>query len=192
MDRARGSHRDPPGCGRARGTRPYGVARRAHVAQPPLLVAVDGVTDPQNLGAILRTAEVAGATGAVLPRHRGALLAPAAVKAAAGAVEHLPIVLVGGIVARSSSWRAPRCGASASMPTARHRSAPSSSRTHRSCSCSARRVVVCRVSSASAATCSPPSRCTGSSSRSTSRPRPQWRASRSRRAATCSLAPTPG
>jgi 23S rRNA (guanosine2251-2'-O)-methyltransferase len=63
----------------------------------PFLVAVDGVTDPQNLGAILRTAEVAGATGAVLPRHRSALLSPAAVKAAAGAVEHLPIALVGGI-----------------------------------------------------------------------------------------------
>jgi 23S rRNA (guanosine2251-2'-O)-methyltransferase len=63
----------------------------------PFLVAVDGVTDPQNLGAILRTAEVAGATGAVLPRHRSALLSPAAVKAAAGAVEHLPIALVGGV-----------------------------------------------------------------------------------------------
>jgi 23S rRNA (guanosine2251-2'-O)-methyltransferase len=61
------------------------------------LVAVDGVTDPQNLGAILRTAEIAGATGAILPRHRSASLVPAAVKAAAGAVEYLPIALVGGI-----------------------------------------------------------------------------------------------
>jgi 23S rRNA (guanosine2251-2'-O)-methyltransferase len=61
------------------------------------LVALDGVTDPQNLGAVLRTAEVAGATGAVLPRHRSALLGPAAVKAAAGAIEHLPLALVGGI-----------------------------------------------------------------------------------------------
>lgn len=68
------------------------------LAKPQVfLVAVDGVTDPQNLGAILRTAEVAGATGAILPRHRSASLAPAAVKAAAGAVEHLPIALVGGI-----------------------------------------------------------------------------------------------
>jgi 23S rRNA (guanosine2251-2'-O)-methyltransferase len=76
----------------------------------PFLVAVDGVTDPQNLGAILRTAEVAGATGAVLPRHRSALLSPAAVKAAAGAVEHLPMALVGGIagaleqLARAQVW----------------------------------------------------------------------------------------
>jgi 23S rRNA (guanosine2251-2'-O)-methyltransferase len=61
------------------------------------LVALDGVTDPQNLGAVLRTAEVAGATGAVLPRHRSAHLTPAAVKAAAGAIEHLPIALVPGV-----------------------------------------------------------------------------------------------
>jgi 23S rRNA (guanosine2251-2'-O)-methyltransferase len=61
------------------------------------LVALDGVTDPRNLGAVLRTAEVAGATGAILARHRGALLGPAAMKAAAGAVEHLPIALVSGV-----------------------------------------------------------------------------------------------
>ena len=74
------------------------------------LVALDGVTDPQNLGAVLRTAESAGATGAVLPRHRGALLTPAAVKAAAGAVEHLAIALVSGVphllerASRASVW----------------------------------------------------------------------------------------
>jgi 23S rRNA (guanosine2251-2'-O)-methyltransferase len=79
-------------------------------ARDAFLVAVDGVTDPQNLGAILRTAEVAGATGAVVPRHRSALLGPAAVKAAAGAVEHLPIALVGGVagaleqLARAGVW----------------------------------------------------------------------------------------
>jgi 23S rRNA (guanosine2251-2'-O)-methyltransferase len=61
------------------------------------LVALDGVTDPRNLGAVLRTAEVAGASGAVLARHRSALLSPAAVKAAAGAIEHLPIALVSGV-----------------------------------------------------------------------------------------------
>ncbi len=61
------------------------------------LVALDGVTDPRNLGAVLRTAEVAGATGAVLARHRGALLGPAAIKAAAGAIEHLPLALVSGV-----------------------------------------------------------------------------------------------
>ncbi|MGO9195629.1 MAG: 23S rRNA (guanosine(2251)-2'-O)-methyltransferase RlmB [Acidimicrobiales bacterium] len=61
------------------------------------LVVVDGVTDPQNLGAILRSAECAGATGAVLPRHRAVHVTAAVTKAAAGAVEHLPIALVAGI-----------------------------------------------------------------------------------------------
>jgi len=76
----------------------------------PFLLAVDGVTDPGNLGAVLRTALAAGATGAVLPRHRAALLTPAATKAAAGAVEHLPIALVGGVAtaleqaARAGVW----------------------------------------------------------------------------------------
>jgi 23S rRNA (guanosine2251-2'-O)-methyltransferase len=60
------------------------------------VVAFDGVTDPRNLGAVLRTAEAAGATGAIVTRHRGTVLTPAAVKAAAGAVERVPIALVGG------------------------------------------------------------------------------------------------
>lgn len=69
------------------------------VAADAFLIACDGVTDPRNLGAVMRTAESAGATGAVLPRHRSALLTPAAVKAAAGAIEYLPIALVAGIPA---------------------------------------------------------------------------------------------
>jgi 23S rRNA (guanosine2251-2'-O)-methyltransferase len=63
----------------------------------PFLVALDGVTDPGNLGAILRSAECAGVTGVVLPRHRAVHVTPAATKAAAGAVEHLPIAVVGGL-----------------------------------------------------------------------------------------------
>ncbi|MGD0742962.1 MAG: 23S rRNA (guanosine(2251)-2'-O)-methyltransferase RlmB [Acidimicrobiales bacterium] len=62
----------------------------------PFLVVVAEVTDPQNLGAILRSALGAGVTGVVLAAHRTAHLTPAAVKAAAGAVEHLPIALVAG------------------------------------------------------------------------------------------------
>lgn len=65
--------------------------------RPPFLLAVDGVTDPQNLGALLRTAEAAGATGAVLPRHRAVHVTPAVTKAAAGAIERLPLALVGGL-----------------------------------------------------------------------------------------------
>ena len=63
------------------------------------LVALDGVTDPRNLGAVLRVAETAGVTGVVLPRHRSAHLTPAAMKAAAGAAEHLPLATASGIPA---------------------------------------------------------------------------------------------
>jgi 23S rRNA (guanosine2251-2'-O)-methyltransferase len=72
---------------------------------PPFLVALDGVTDPGNLGAILRSAECAGVTGAVLPRHRAVHVTPAATKAAAGAVEHVPIAVVGGLPAALARLR---------------------------------------------------------------------------------------
>lgn len=65
--------------------------------RPPFLVAVDGVTDPGNLGALLRSAECAGATGIVLPRHRAVHVTPTVTKAAAGAVEHLAFAVVGGL-----------------------------------------------------------------------------------------------
>ena len=68
-------------------------------ATVPFLVAVDGVTDPGNLGALLRSAECAGATGIVLPRHRAVHVTPTVTKAAAGAVEHLPMAIVGGLPA---------------------------------------------------------------------------------------------
>ncbi len=57
----------------------------------PLIVALDQVQDPQNLGAICRTAECAGAAGVVLPERRSAEVTPAVCKASAGAVEHLPV-----------------------------------------------------------------------------------------------------
>ncbi len=63
----------------------------------PFLVFLDGITDPQNLGALLRSAEGAGVSGVVLPRHRAAHVTPTVAKAAAGAVEHLPMALVGGL-----------------------------------------------------------------------------------------------
>jgi 23S rRNA (guanosine2251-2'-O)-methyltransferase len=59
-----------------------------------LIVALDQVQDPQNLGAIARTAECAGVTGLVLPERRSAQVTPAVCKASAGAVEHLPIAQV--------------------------------------------------------------------------------------------------
>lgn len=63
----------------------------------PFLLAADGVTDPGNLGALLRTAECAGVTGVVLPRHRAVHVSPAVTKAASGAVEHLRFAVVGGL-----------------------------------------------------------------------------------------------
>jgi 23S rRNA (guanosine2251-2'-O)-methyltransferase len=68
-------------------------------AAAPFLVVLDGVTDPHNLGAVMRTAVGAGATGLVIGRHRSARLTPAALKAAAGAAEYLPCALVAGIPA---------------------------------------------------------------------------------------------
>ena len=62
--------------------------------QPPLLVVLDGVEDPRNLGAILRTAECAGASGVVLPERRAAGLNETVAKASAGAIEYLPVARV--------------------------------------------------------------------------------------------------
>jgi 23S rRNA (guanosine2251-2'-O)-methyltransferase len=59
-----------------------------------LIVALDQVQDPQNLGAIARSAECAGVAGLVLPERRSAEVTPAVCKASAGAVEHLPIAKV--------------------------------------------------------------------------------------------------
>jgi 23S rRNA (guanosine2251-2'-O)-methyltransferase len=66
-------------------------------APDAFVVALDGVSDPRNLGAVARAAETAGATGLLLPRHRSARITPVVAKTAAGAIEHLPIALTGGI-----------------------------------------------------------------------------------------------
>jgi 23S rRNA (guanosine2251-2'-O)-methyltransferase len=72
---------------------------RADGGQAPFLLAFDGVTDPQNLGALLRSGEGAGVTGAVLPRHRAVHVTPAVTKAAAGAVERVRLAVVPGLPA---------------------------------------------------------------------------------------------
>ena len=84
---------------------PEELARRRPGAEVPFLLVVEGVTDPHNLGALLRTAECAGATGAVVPRHRAVHVTPAVTKAAAGAVEHVPIAVVAGIPAALTRLR---------------------------------------------------------------------------------------
>jgi 23S rRNA (guanosine2251-2'-O)-methyltransferase len=76
-----------------------GPYRYAHVEElfareQPLLVALDQVQDPQNLGSICRTAECAGAAGVVIPERRAAEVTAAVCKASAGAVEHLAVARV--------------------------------------------------------------------------------------------------
>ncbi len=63
----------------------------------PFLVVVEGVSDPHNLGAVLRSAECAGSTGAVVPRHRASRVTPTVAKSAAGAIEHLRMASVPGV-----------------------------------------------------------------------------------------------
>ena len=72
---------------------PYPYADPAALLAPEdaLVVALDQVQDPQNMGAICRSAEGAGATGVAIPEHGGALVTPAVCRASAGAVEHLAI-----------------------------------------------------------------------------------------------------
>jgi 23S rRNA (guanosine2251-2'-O)-methyltransferase len=72
----------------------YASSDELLAAPEPFLVALDQVQDPQNLGAICRTAEAAGATGLVVPERRAAEVTPAVGKASAGAVEYLPIARV--------------------------------------------------------------------------------------------------
>jgi 23S rRNA (guanosine2251-2'-O)-methyltransferase len=68
--------------------------RQRHPLSDPLIVALDQVQDPQNLGSICRTAECAGVTGVVIPERRAAEITPAVCKASAGAVEHLRVARV--------------------------------------------------------------------------------------------------
>jgi len=64
---------------------------------PPFFLVVDGVTDPHNLGALLRTANISGADAVVVSKHRAAHVTPTVTKAAAGAIEYLDFSMVSGI-----------------------------------------------------------------------------------------------
>lgn len=61
---------------------------------PPLVVVLDGLTDPQNVGSIIRSAEVLGAGALVLPKDRSAAISPAVLRASSGAAVHLPVAQV--------------------------------------------------------------------------------------------------
>jgi 23S rRNA (guanosine2251-2'-O)-methyltransferase len=99
------------------GPYPYVGADEILAVPQPLVVVLDQVQDPQNLGSICRTAECAGAGGVVIPERRAAEVTAAACKASAGAVEHLPVARVRNVADFLAQARAEGCwiyGASAS------------------------------------------------------------------------------
>jgi 23S rRNA (guanosine2251-2'-O)-methyltransferase len=93
LERLCGSSAHQGVCAEAGGY-PYVGAHELLAVDSPLIVALDQVQDPQNLGSICRTAECAGATGVVIAERRAAEVTPAACKASAGAVEHMRIARV--------------------------------------------------------------------------------------------------
>jgi 23S rRNA (guanosine2251-2'-O)-methyltransferase len=73
------------------GPYPYSGLEEILAAPDPLVVVLDGVTDPRNLGAVLRVADGAGVSGVVVPKDRAVGVTPVAVKASAGASEHVSV-----------------------------------------------------------------------------------------------------
>ena len=74
------------------------LAKAEERGEKPFLIICDGIEDPHNLGAIIRTAEATGAHGVIIPQRRSASLSPAAAKAACGALEYVPVARVTNIV----------------------------------------------------------------------------------------------
>jgi 23S rRNA (guanosine2251-2'-O)-methyltransferase len=72
----------------------YADAHELAAGEAPILAVLDSVTDPRNLGAVIRCADGAGANGVVLPAHNSARVTPTVVHASAGAAEHLPVAVV--------------------------------------------------------------------------------------------------
>jgi 23S rRNA (guanosine2251-2'-O)-methyltransferase len=81
------------------------LARAVDAAQPPLIVALDGITDPRNLGAIVRSAAAFGAHGVVVPSRRGAGVTAGAWKASAGALARLPVARAANLARAIQSYR---------------------------------------------------------------------------------------
>jgi 23S rRNA (guanosine2251-2'-O)-methyltransferase len=95
LDELTGS-RDHQGCALQVDPFPYVLAE--DVLGTEVVVVLDEVSDPRNLGATARSALAAGAGALVVPRHRSASVTPAAVKASAGTIEHLPVAQVTNVV----------------------------------------------------------------------------------------------
>lgn len=104
----------------AAGGYPYVGSDELLAVDAPLILALDQVQDPQNLGSICRTAECAGATGVVIPERRSAEVTPAVCKASAGAIEHIRLARVRNVAdfladaSRAGCWS---YGASAPSPS---------------------------------------------------------------------------
>lgn len=75
----------------------------ARKGEPPLLLALHSVQDPQNLGSLIRTADAVGCHGVIIPRHRAARVTAAVEKASAGAVEYVPVARVTNL-SRALEW----------------------------------------------------------------------------------------
>jgi 23S rRNA (guanosine2251-2'-O)-methyltransferase len=93
LERLCGSSEHQGVCAEA-GPYPYADAGALLHAEDALVVCLDQVQDPHNLGAVCRVAECAGAAGVVIPERRSAAVTPAVCRASAGAVEHLPVARV--------------------------------------------------------------------------------------------------
>jgi 23S rRNA (guanosine2251-2'-O)-methyltransferase len=109
------------------GSYPYSSAQEMLAQDEPLIVALDQIQDPQNLGSICRTAECVGAAGVVIPERRAVEVTPSVCKASAGAVEHLSIARVRNVADFLLAARKAGCwnyGASGDDPQARPYDAP--------------------------------------------------------------------
>lgn len=70
------------------------ISQALKASKQPLIIVLDGIQDPHNLGSILRTAEAAGAAGVIIPRHRAVGLTATVAKVSAGAIEYVPVAQV--------------------------------------------------------------------------------------------------
>jgi 23S rRNA (guanosine2251-2'-O)-methyltransferase len=85
------------------------LAAAASAGEPPLIVALDSVTDPRNLGAVIRSAAGFGAHGVVIPERRSASLTAAAWKTSAGAAAHVPVARAVNLVRQLQSYQRAGC-----------------------------------------------------------------------------------
>ena len=88
---------DPKAAAEARKAELEEITGKLEKGEDPFLVILDGVTDPQNLGAVIRTAACVGAHGVIVPERRAVGLTPSAVKASAGALLRMPVAKVGNL-----------------------------------------------------------------------------------------------